>query len=286
MNNFAEIRQLVDIRQAAEMYGLEVNRSGMARCIFHADKNPSMKTYDDHFHCYACGAHGDVTDLTAQIFGISKSDAMQKLCADFGVSAVCNGRVGAVPKNGSTKRICASNTANTPIFKSLADNKKMQLAFDVLTDYIAMLRELREQYSPTVEDEEPDPRFTLSLQQLDYAEYLWDELSDSTEDERAEFINANISQFRRYYDSLKRFGKLRPALAEVKGGVRCVPPDSSEQTGNCLINGLSTKGVRYEYLLDGFRQNEKQLPVTTEINGRVKCVQPEERTEKYETKVG
>ena len=215
MTDFGTIRKLVDIRQAAEMYGLEVNRAGMARCIFHADKNPSMKIYDDHFHCYACGAHGDVTDLTAQIFGISKSDATQKLCSDFGVSAVCNGRVGAVQKNGSTKRICASNTANTPIFKSLADNKKIQRVFDVLTDYIAMLREFREQYAPTVEDEESDPRFVLSLQQLEYAEYLWDELLDSTERERVEFINANISQFRRYYDSLKKFGKLRPAMQKA-----------------------------------------------------------------------
>ena len=215
MIDFEQIRQLVDIRQAAEMYGLEVNRSGMARCIFHGDKNPSMKIYDDHFHCYACGAHGDVTDLTAQIFGVPKSDATQKLCADFGVSAVCNGRVGAVQKNGSTKRICASNTANTPIFKSLADNKKMQLAFDVLTDYIAMLREFRVLYAPTDQNESPDPRFTLSLQQLEYAEYLWDELLDSTERERVEFINANITQFRRYYDSLKKYGKLRPAMQKT-----------------------------------------------------------------------
>lgn len=215
MIDFEQIRQLVDIRQAAEMYGLEVNRSGMARCIFHGDRNPSMKIYDDHFHCYACGAHGDVTDLTAQIFGISKSDATQKLCVDFGVSAVCNGRVGAVQKNGSTKRICTSNTANTPIFKSLADNKKMQLAFDVLTDYIAMLREFRAMYAPTDQNEPPDPRFTLSLQHIEYTEYLWDELLDSNERERAEFINANISQFRRYYDSLKKFGKLRPAMQKA-----------------------------------------------------------------------
>ena len=215
MRDFAEIRQLVDIRQAAEMYGLEVNRSGMARCIFHGDKNPSMKIYDDHFHCYACGAHGDVTDLTAQIFGISKSDATQKLCADFGVSAVCNGRVGAVQKNGSTKRICTSNTANTPFFNSLADNKKIQRVFDVLTDYIAMLRYFREQYAPFTFETELSPQFAESLQNLEYAEYLWDELSDSTEDERAEFINANISQFRRYYDSLKKYGKLRPAMQKT-----------------------------------------------------------------------
>lgn len=199
MIDFAEIRQLVNIRQAAEMYGMEVNRFGTARCIFHADSHPSMKLYADHFHCYACGAHGDVTDLTAQLFGLSKTEAANKLCSDFGISDV---KYYAAPKQGVIR---------------VSDHERVQLAFDVLTDYIVMLREFREQYTPTVEDEEPDPRFVLSLQQLEYAEYLWDALLDSTEDERAEFINANISQFRRYYDILKMHGKLRPALEKYKG---------------------------------------------------------------------
>ncbi|MBP3855577.1 MAG: hypothetical protein IK990_08215 [Ruminiclostridium sp.] len=47
MTDFGTIRQLVDIRQAARMYGLEMNRAGVARCIFHGDKNPSMKMYRD-----------------------------------------------------------------------------------------------------------------------------------------------------------------------------------------------------------------------------------------------
>ena len=85
-------------------------------------------------------------------------------------------------------------------------------------------------YAPSSQEEPPDPRFTLSLQQLDYAKYLWDELLDSTENERAEFINANISQFRRYFDSLKKYGKLRPAMTKIKGRVKCVQPE--ERTEN------------------------------------------------------
>lgn len=199
MIDFAEIRQLVNIRQAAEMYGMEVNRFGTARCIFHADSHPSMKLYDDHFHCYACGAHGDVTDLTAQLFGLSKTEAANKLCSDFGISDV---KYYAAPKQGVIR---------------VSDHERVQLAFDVLTDYIVMLREFREHYAPVREDDEPGRRFTLSLQQLEYAEYLWDELLDSAERERSEFINANISQFRRYYDILKMHGKLRPALEKYKG---------------------------------------------------------------------
>ncbi|MBR1432566.1 MAG: DNA primase [Ruminiclostridium sp.] len=197
MIDFEQIRQLVDIRQAAEMYGLEVNRAGMARCIFHGDRNPSMKMYDDHFHCYACGAHGDVTDLTAQMFGLTKNEAADKLCADFGIS-------GSSPPMIAPKRK-----------RILSGRERVQRAFDVLTDYIVMLREFRVMYAPTDQGEPLDSRFILSLQQLDYAEYLWDELLDSTENERAEFISANIPQFRRYYDSLKMYGHLRPSMQKT-----------------------------------------------------------------------
>ena len=43
MNVFEAVKQTVTTRQAAEMYGIRVNRHGMAVCPFHNDKNPSMK---------------------------------------------------------------------------------------------------------------------------------------------------------------------------------------------------------------------------------------------------
>ena len=193
MTDFAGIRQLVNIRQAAEMYGLEVNRFGSARCIFHGDNNPSMKIYDDHYHCYACGAHGDVTDLTAQMFGLSKTEAAEKLCADFGISS----------------------TRSPPAVRrkhELTNREKAQLALDILTDYIVMLRYFREHYAPFSFDTELSPEFTESLHNLEYAEYLWNEWFDSTDDKRASFFTENIEQFRRYYASLSKYGFLRTSL--------------------------------------------------------------------------
>ena len=70
MSTYARIKQTVTTRQAAERYGLSVNRSGMARCPFHDDHHPSMKV-DDRFYCFGCHASGDVIDFTARLFGIS-----------------------------------------------------------------------------------------------------------------------------------------------------------------------------------------------------------------------
>ena len=52
MNVFEVVKQTVTTRQAAEMYGIRVNRHGMAVCPFHNDRNPSMKL-DKRFHCFA-----------------------------------------------------------------------------------------------------------------------------------------------------------------------------------------------------------------------------------------
>ena len=51
MSIYQRIKQTVTTRQAAERYGLSVNQSGMARCPFHEDHNPSMKV-DNRFYSW------------------------------------------------------------------------------------------------------------------------------------------------------------------------------------------------------------------------------------------
>ena len=82
MINFGEIKRTVPPIEAAQRYGAV--KHGFMRCPFHADRTPSLKLYGDHFHCFGCGEHGDVIDLTAGLFGCSKSEAAQRLEADFG----------------------------------------------------------------------------------------------------------------------------------------------------------------------------------------------------------
>ena len=85
-NNLFEIVKLnITTRQAAETYGFQPNRSSMICCPFHTDRNPSMKV-DSRFHCFGCGADGDVIDFTAKLFQLSLRRAAEKLVADFGLS--------------------------------------------------------------------------------------------------------------------------------------------------------------------------------------------------------
>lgn len=66
-NLFEIVKLNITTRQAAEAYGFQPNRSSMICCPFHTDRNPSMKV-DSRFHCFGCGADGDVIDFTANCF--------------------------------------------------------------------------------------------------------------------------------------------------------------------------------------------------------------------------
>ena len=85
MTIYETIKAAISVKQAAEHYGLKVNRNGMACCPFHNDRHPSLKLNEDYFFCFGCGATGDVIDFVARLFDLSSYEAAQKLAVDFGL---------------------------------------------------------------------------------------------------------------------------------------------------------------------------------------------------------
>ena len=62
-NIFQDIKDRVDLKDLVRYYGLDVDRGGFACCPLHNERNSSFKVYEDHCHCFGCGAHGDHTEL-------------------------------------------------------------------------------------------------------------------------------------------------------------------------------------------------------------------------------
>ena len=83
MNLFEVVKASINTQEAAQTYGIDVNHHGMALCPFHNGRHPSLYVSDDHYHCFACGEHGDVIDLTAKLFDLRLYDAARKLASDF-----------------------------------------------------------------------------------------------------------------------------------------------------------------------------------------------------------
>ncbi len=133
---FEAVKQAVPTRQAAESYGVQVGRNGMACCPFHDDKHPSMKV-DRRFHCFGCQADGDVIDFTARLFGLSSKEAALKLAEDFSVSYDAKGH--DPPRRRPVKR---------KISEELRYRQAEQKCFRVLCDYLHLLERWEKKYAP------------------------------------------------------------------------------------------------------------------------------------------
>ncbi len=84
MIDTAAIKARFPMSETASRYGLAVTRKGsefVALCPFHAEHTPSFTLNDDKrmFHCFGCGANGDVIDLVAKLRGLTFQEAAAEL---------------------------------------------------------------------------------------------------------------------------------------------------------------------------------------------------------------
>ena len=74
----------IPLAEACEKLGIHIQRRQLlALCPFHHDKHPSLRIYQDHFHCYACQAHGNIFDLVKEVRGVDFPGALSWLEESF-----------------------------------------------------------------------------------------------------------------------------------------------------------------------------------------------------------
>ena len=54
-------------------------------CPFHGEKTPSFYVYDDGYHCFGCGAHGDAIGFVMQTEGAGFVEAVERLAGEAGL---------------------------------------------------------------------------------------------------------------------------------------------------------------------------------------------------------
>ena len=176
MDIFTTVKAAVTVRQAAEHYGLQVSRNGMALCPFHNDRHPSLYVSDDHYHCFACGEHGDVIDLTAKLFDLRLYDAARKLASDFHLA----------PDKPLPESIRQKWKQKTKA-QQLRENE--QLCFSVLNQYRRLLLDWEKRYAPQAPEDVLDERFVEACHRLPWAEYQLDILLQGDSYERGETVS-------------------------------------------------------------------------------------------------
>lgn len=203
MNIFEAVKQSVTTRQAAERYGIRVERNGMCRCPFHEDKTPSMKL-DRRYYCFGCGASGDVIDFVSRLRGIGSKEAAILLAKDF-----------AIPYENGAGKTSKPRQQNT-------DEQNYQhmerYCFRVLLDYYRLLCRWKEDTPQTPEDGF-DPRFVEALQRISLVEYLLDELLCGD-------IQARASVVIEYGEEVR---KIEQRMAELAAADEAAAQNADEQ---------------------------------------------------------
>ena len=178
-NVFETVKQSITTREAAEHYGIEVKRNGMACCPFHDDRTPSLKL-DRRFHCFGCGADGDVIDFAARLYNLSPKEAAEKLAQDFGL---------LYDSQAPPKKTYVRQKSEAQKFR-----ESKQRCFRALADYAHLLRGWETGLAPLTPEDEPHPLFVEALHQKDYVEYLLDFLMEDGREEQKTWIAEHLTK--------------------------------------------------------------------------------------------
>ena len=155
MNLYETIKAAVTTRQAAESFGLSVDKHGMALCTFHDDHHPSLKR-DKRYYCFACGESGDVIDFTAKFFSISVHCAAIKLARDFGIDHR------------------PLTELNIPIPDAEPFQEEELPCIFSLSQDLQRYRRWKREFAPENPNEPYDDRFVEACRNLSRTEYLLD----------------------------------------------------------------------------------------------------------------
>ena len=203
MSFFEAVKQTVTTRQAAERYGIRVERNGMCRCPFHDDSTPSMKL-DRRYYCFGCGATGDVIDFVSQLHGIGSKDAAILLAQDFAIPCEDGeGKAGRPPKQKTDEQ----------------NYQHMErYCFRVLLDYYRLLCRWKDEYAPQTPEDGYHSRFVEALQKLSLIAYLLDELLDGDIQARASVVIVYGEDVRYIEQRMAKLAAADEAAAQNAGG--------------------------------------------------------------------
>ena len=84
---------LAELRARTPMQGLVARKVKLSKsgrnwkgcCPFHNEKSPSFYVYEDGYHCFGCGAHGDAISFVMHTTGASFPEAVQSLANEAGL---------------------------------------------------------------------------------------------------------------------------------------------------------------------------------------------------------
>ena len=193
---------------------------------------------DSRFHCFGCGADGDVIDFTAKLFQLSLLQAAEKLATDFGLSATDNFQ--PLP--------CK------PVEKPLSPKEQF---YKILCSYRSLLANWRITYVPQNPEETLHPCFVASMHYADRVQYLLDILLQGSPPEKQQLLNLKeaMEQGNNILGFLKSEGYF-----EIRQGAKCKSTDFYKVYERWCLDNLE-KPLAASTFIHHLKDNQKSLGI-------------------------
>lgn len=159
------IKDRLTMRDVLEHYGYAVKRR--MPCPIHSGKDNNFEIKEKSWRCYSRCGGGDVISFVQQLFGLSFTETLKKIDADF----VLN-----IYKEHTFEELRRSHYRQQAVkAKREREQREEQKAKDeywAIFDEWKRLDENRRIYKPKSPDDELHPLFVESLQKLTHQEHL------------------------------------------------------------------------------------------------------------------
>lgn len=204
MNIFEQTKSLLDIISVSEKYGINVINGTKALCPFHNDTNPSMSFKNDICTCWVCNETFDCIGLVSKLFNLTPIESVKKLNQDFKLGL----KIGQPIPHETIRKIEQENE-----LLKLFDKWEHE-SFIILTDYLHLLNNWKQQYSPTKDDfikDKINKKYLEACYNLDYIDYLTDVFINGTYKDKVELYKTHRKEIEKIGNKIRKIRNISRA---------------------------------------------------------------------------
>lgn len=165
------IKERVHMTEIFEKYGMEIKR-GAVLCPFHSEKTPSLRIYnhDTQWHCFGCGAGGDVITFIQMYFNLNFTGALIRLDNDFGLSLPLR-KLSKKEAEEAHKRQAEIEQKRA---EKQAELEAFRLEYDLNTIHYRLLLEIKKAGNPKKPEDITD-EYAYAVKKLEYLDYWFEQ---------------------------------------------------------------------------------------------------------------
>ena len=133
IDNAQTIKQVITVPRMLDFYGFDTGPKKRIACPIHNGTNQNFGYKDHYWHCFVCGAGGDVIKFVQAYFRLTFQEAIRKLNDDFRLGLPI-GTAPTLRQRREAEKIQKEAEAKRKIHDELVEAKEQALDEYVLTE--------------------------------------------------------------------------------------------------------------------------------------------------------